>query len=352
VEFVSESIDVFPFMEPPRGVRRREDLLLADPLPGPLKLWRDAPPIEAQHITQEFVSQKFAPPLGVFECDRVRLDWQTMTNERQPFFHRNPDVDELSFQIWGERTLITELGSVEHVRGDFSRIPLGVAHDNYGREESHLIFYAFAPVEEQLPARIVSNPELPPFPGWEAGTINELITGNMGKLGGELAISPTDERYLLELAERDTQRIQVLTPHVDAPGTTWLYKSADLWIGYCVIEGSTGMEYRRHLNCDEVQYQVDGNRYLVTQQGMLELQPGDFVRIPQAIAFADITAGTSHHVTLMSATPLLAVLDPVKTGEKVSTVQLDELRRGLKPPGNRRDDGAQTAAAPTDRWAY
>lgn len=325
---VQEVTDKFPFDEAPQVLRRQEELLLADPLPGPVKLWQDQSPLEAVHFPQAYRPQKFAPPRGVYESDHIRIEWQTMDDSRQPFYHRNCDADELSYQVWGERTLMTELGSLEHVPGDFSRIPVGVAHDNYGRQESHLLFYIPAPVEERQRAVRTSELRIPPFPGWQAATVNELVTECLGAPGHDVAIFPSDERLLLEQAERDTARIQILRADDSGPETTWLYRSAQVWIGRTLLGASGGREYRRHRNSDEIQYQISGRRTLVTQRGALHLEPGDFVRIPVGVAFASVSSEQSAHITLVSAHAVPQVAAASKKAERVAVEEIDSLRRG------------------------
>ena len=323
---VQEVIDTFPFTGAPRVLQRREELLLAPPLRGPVKLWQDQSPLQAVHFAQEYTAQKFAPPRGVYESDHLRVEWQTMDN-RQPFYHRNCDVDELSYQIAGERTLVTEMGTVELRPGEFSRIPRGVAHDNYGRQQSHLLFYIPAPVEElQTPARS-SELAIPPFPGWEPATLNELVTECLGGPEHDVAISPIDERLLLEQAAGETARIQVLRADPDASGTTWLYRSAQVMIGLTRLPGSDGREYRRHLDVDEVQYQISGRRTLVTQRGVLSLEPGDFVRIPVGVAFTSVSTEASQHVTLVSALAIPQFAAASKKAELIAIADLESLRQ-------------------------
>jgi len=328
MSIIKEVLDVFPFAAAPRVLQRDEELLLAEPSPGPapVKLWQDQAPLEAVHFAPEYAPVKFAPPRGVYESDHLRVEWQTM-NFRQPFYHRNCDVDELSFQIWGERTLMTELGTVEHVPGDFSRIPRGVAHDNYGREQSHLLFYIPAPVEElQAPVRS-SELTLPPFPGWEAAPNNELTTECLGGPEHDVAISPIDELLLLEQAARETDRIHVLRAAEDTTGTTWLYRSTQVMIGRTHRPIADGREYRRHLDVDEIQYQISGRRTLVTQRGTLRLEPGDFVRIPVGCAFASIHAEASAHITLVSTFPIPQFAPTSKTAEPITAAALERLRQ-------------------------
>src|SRR5947199_7404845 len=54
--------------------------------------------------------------------------------------------------------------------------------------------------------------------------------------------------------------------------------------------------YIRRLGADEIQYQVDGTRTLVTQRGVVTLEPGDFVTIPRGCAQASVSTGRSRHL--------------------------------------------------------
>ena len=163
---VREHLDVFPFETAPRVLRRRESNLLARAEPGPIgPLWSDAVPIEVVHFDQTYRKQPFAAPRFLYEGLQGRIEWQQM-DFRQPFYHRNLDVDEMSYQIAGERTLMTEYGTAELRSGDCVRIPAGVCHDNWGRQESHILWYLPEPCLERLPAQRTTQPLIPPFPGW------------------------------------------------------------------------------------------------------------------------------------------------------------------------------------------
>lgn len=108
---VTEILDPFPVDGNIHKLKRREDLLLQVPPPTAMKLWRTHDPLVAVHFPQQYIPAKFAPPRDIYAGDFLRLEWQQM-NARQPFYHRNADVDEISYQVSGERTLMTELGSV------------------------------------------------------------------------------------------------------------------------------------------------------------------------------------------------------------------------------------------------
>jgi mannose-6-phosphate isomerase-like protein (cupin superfamily) len=326
---VHETIDALPRRNDVHRIARHEELLITEPKPGPMKLWQEHSMLEVVHFPQEYAARPFAPPLGIYEAEHLRLEWQTMDN-RQPFYHRNADVDELSYQIAGDRTLITELGVVEHVPGEFSRIPVGVAHDNYGRKESHLLFYVPAPVTEAQPELRTSEPAFPVFPGWEPAVINEMTSVCLGAVGHDVAIAPVDEQLLLERCREDKERLKVLATG-SGPGTTWLYRSPDVWIGTTRCEdGADGSAWQRHLGGDEIQYQISGQRTLVSQRGTVELGPGDFVRVPLGVAFTSLVpAGgqASSHITVLSAEPVPLVAPAARTAAP-STPQLLEQLRG------------------------
>ncbi|MEV0038944.1 hypothetical protein [Streptomyces sp. NPDC050804] len=307
-------------------VERDERLLLspAHPNPFPVKLWRDHEPLSVVHFPQEYEAVPFAPPRGVYESAQVRVEWQTMDN-RQPFYHRNCDVDEISYQIAGDRTLMTELGAVEHRPGEFSRIPRGVAHDNYGRRESHLLFYSPAPVTEETGPSRRSESALPPFPGWEPGDRNEAITQCMGTPGHDITVAPVDERQLLDHVHRDKRRLSVLALP-DAPGTTWLYRSGTFRLGTVRQLPDTPRIYRRTLDADEIQYQISGRRTLVSQRGTVELGPGDFVRVPLGVAHTSLcAAGESRHLALHSDRDLPQIARTTRTAAYLAPGDLTDL---------------------------
>jgi quercetin dioxygenase-like cupin family protein len=303
------------------SVVRDEHLLLSPPHPlkMPIKLWHDHPPLTVVHFPQEYRAQPFAPPRGVYENDEIRVEWQTMDN-RQPFYHRNCDVDEISYQIAGERTLMTEIGVIEHRPGEFSRIPRGVGHDNYGRAESHLLFYLPAPVTELVPPDRESEPVFPPFPGWQPGAANEAITQCMGAVGHDITVFPIDERRLLDQVYRVDARMRVLRAGRD--GVTWLYGTDHVRLGMVAVKPGGERRYRRTLDADEIQYQARGHRTLITQRGVLELGPGDFVRIPLGLAHAGVVSEPGEYVVLLSHRELPQVAETTRTANQYTSDHL------------------------------
>ncbi|SFK75733.1 hypothetical protein SAMN05421835_13230 [Amycolatopsis sacchari] len=322
---VIEDVMVLGADAPLRSVTRDENLLLSPPHPPkvPLKLWRDHPLLSVVHFPQEYRAQPFAPPRGVYENDEIRVEWQTMDN-RQPFYHRNCDVDEISYQIAGERTLMTELGVIEHRPGEFSRIPRGVAHDNYGRAESHLLFYLPAPVAELAPPDRKSGPVFPPFPGWQPGAVNEAVTQCMGTPGHDITVFGADEQRLLEQVHAEDDRMTVLRAAPE-PGTTWLYGTDRVRLGVVTTAPGGRRRYRRTLDADEIQYQARGARTLITQRGVVELGPGDFVRIPLGISHASVASEPGEYLSLLSHRELPQIGETSRTAEPCSAALLDSL---------------------------
>ncbi|MEE6169679.1 MULTISPECIES: hypothetical protein [unclassified Mycolicibacterium] len=320
---VIEDVMVMGSEEPLRRVERDERLLLAPAHPGKggKKYWREHPELAVVHFPQEYQAQPFAPPRAVYENDQVRLEWQIMDG-RQPFYHRNCDVDEISYQIDGERTLMTELGVIEHRPGEFSRIPRGVAHDNYGRKESHLLFYIPAPVTETAVSIRNSEEVSPPYPGWELAPANEAVTQCMAAIGHDITVFPADEQRLLNHVRSTSERIGVFRGD-SAVGTNWLYLAEHFRLGVTVSEGNRVRHYRRTVDADEIQYQARGFRTLFTQRGIVNLGPGDFVRIPLGIAHASASAGPSEHIVLQSHLELPQIAETTRTADIYSIERLE-----------------------------
>ncbi|MFD3459813.1 hypothetical protein ACFWVM_08910 [Nocardia fluminea] len=330
---VIEDVMIMTSDQPLRSIERDEHNLLTAPHPStmPVKLWRDHPPLTVAHFPQEYQPRPFAPPRGVYENDQIRIEWQTMDN-RQPFYHRNCDVDEISYQINGERTLMTELGVIEHRPGEFSRIPRGVSHDNYGRAESHLLFYVPAPAAETCPAPRTSERVMPPFPGWAPGQINEAVTQCMGTAGHDIAVFPVDEQALLDRVVHEHDRMPVLNVP-KALGSTWLYQAEQFRMGTTTFAGEADAvrRYRRTLDADEIQYQISGRRTLLTQRGIVELGPGDFVRVPLGIAHASVGHEPGAYISVLSHRELPQVADTARTAQPCSPEYLASLTGERSP---------------------
>ncbi|MER7692463.1 hypothetical protein [Streptomyces sp. NPDC097610] len=319
---VIEDVMVLGTDHPLRSIIRDEHQLLSPPHPPkvPVKLWGDHPPLNVVHYPQEYQPEAFAPPRGVYENDEIRVEWQKLDG-RQPFYHRNSDVDEISYQIGGDRTLMTELGVIEFQPGEFSRIPRGVAHDNYSRAESHLLFYVPAPVAELLPAQRESHAQIPPFPGWQPGEVNEAITQCMAAAGHDIAVFPADEQLLLEQVHNEDRRMSVLHADPDQ-AVTWLYATNGLRLGLVTVMPTGERRYRRTLDADEIQYQAHGRRTLITQRGVVGLQPGDFVRIPLGVSHSSVATERGDYISLLSHRELPQVAGTTRTADPYTLERL------------------------------
>ena len=332
---VTERFDVFPFLEPARKLLRDEQALLSPAVPPPMGIrWDPVPPLRVIHFDQEFEDKKFSPPQILWEGDSGRIEWQQM-DFRQPMYHRNLDVDEMSFQIYGPRTLMTEIGTVELLPGDLVRIPVGVAHDNWGRRASHILWYFPSPITEVGDVLRRSEVLVPPFEGWQPEMVNEVHTNCLGgrpvsvRTGPQhcdTAVQLSDETLLLEQGHSETERLQVLHPEPSGNETDWVWQGPDHWIGLTSVTDSDGRTYTRHRNVDEVQYQVTGTRLLISANGVVELTPGTFVHLPVGVAYASIVAGTSTHVTTLCRGALECVYDKAAESASWTPEEIDAYR--------------------------
>lgn len=312
MKIVSETICGEPFDRPVRVIERMESLLLQSP-PAPMMrfLSPELAPLPIYHFGVDYVPVEFARPRGVFEGATLRLEWQTMDG-RQPFYHRNADVDEIGYQICGGRTLITECGTIEFEKGQFARIPVGVAHDNYGREDIHLILYFHGPAEPVVKPVAHGEYRVPPFPGWEPKPMVEVTTNNLGGPNGAVGYSMVDEDLLLGAAQRFADKLEVIEPQAPAGEIEWLYRAPKIWLGHTLLERTVERRYLRRLGADEIQYQAEGTRTIVSQRGVATLEPGDFICIPRGCAHANVTDGVSKHISLLTTEPVPPAAEPVR----------------------------------------
>lgn len=321
---VTETLDALPCAATTHTVHRSEPLLLTHPTPPP------HPPLAVAHFRLAYAPGPFAPPRDVFGGDALRLERQQMRG-RQPFWHRNVDVDELSFQCAGERTLMTELGSRELRGGDWSRIPVGVAHDNYGRAEVHLLFYVHAEAVEC--GGVVGRGEVlaRPFEGWVAGEeAAEVTTECLGARGCDVAVSLAEERVLLAHGEGVGERIVVQRAEGGGDGEyEWMYKAKEVWTGAVTLRNCSGEAYRRHRKADEIQCQISGRRLLVSQRGAVELEPGDFVCVPKGCAFTSV-AEESFHTSVLTTQEAPMKAEVARTAEVDSAGLIRDARERVK----------------------
>lgn len=328
---VTELIDSYPTSADVRQVHRNEELLLRPLGAAQVPFLRDHSLLKAITFPVQYFPSKFAPPVGIFESNYVRVEWQKMSG-RQPFYHRNADVDEISYHVSGERTLISEKGSVDLQVGDFARIPVTVAHDNRGLEDIHYLFYIPAPVVECVAPSRKTTYKSPPFTGWEPNPqIVEVMTECLAAMGCDISATPTDESLILEAAHLDPDPIQVLRAQAvgDATAETeWLYKSAHIWLGSTTLKQAKGTVYKRHRCADEIQCQVGGRRTLVTQRGMIDLEPGDFISIPLGTAFTSVSHGDEEctYLTVLTRFPAEPKKDASKSAKEVSFQAVAALR--------------------------
>ncbi|MFT4215078.1 MAG: hypothetical protein QM622_09925 [Microbacterium sp.] len=307
---IEEHWSTFPFTKGPRIVTRDERGLLLAP-EFTFKQLVPHPPIQVIHFPAEFEPGSFAIPRPVYESHYLRIEWQTMPGTRQPFYHRNTDVDELSFQVAGTRSLMTDIGLATMRPGDYTRLPVGVTHDNFSDDDIHVLFYFPAPVNELVPSYRRSEVVIPPQ-SWAAGPRPELVTECLGGPEHDITMGEIHEDDIWGHVQETDDRLEILRVDPDTVGTTWLYGSDELLIGQTNLRDDRGLAYIRTHNAEEMQYQISGERLLITQRGMVRLVPGDFVRIPLGVAHTSIVHGDSSHIRVCSAKTYLQVIDGVE----------------------------------------
>ena len=328
---VVELFDAFPFTSPPRRLVRDERALLAPAVPtAPGVSWDPIPPLVVNVVDQQFQDRSFEPPRILWESEYGRIEWIQM-NFRQPMYHRNLDVDELAYQIAGPRTLMTEIGTVELRPGDFVKIPVGIAHDNYGRKESHVLWYFPAGIEDVGTVSAQGEVLIPPFEGWRSETVNEVHTDCLGARHCDRAVQLSDETLLLEQADSETERLQVIRTDPAIGTTDWVWKGPHHWVGMTAVEDADGRTYSRHRNADEVQYQVEGTRLLVSANGVVEMTPGTFVHLPVGVAHTSISQGPSRHITTVSRHKFDSAYQGATESTKWSFEQIDAYRAERAP---------------------
>ena len=260
-----------------------------------------------------------------------------MDKFRQPFYHRNADVDELSYQVCGQRTLMTEHGTVDLEPGDFSRIPVGVAHDNYGIDDIHLLFYIPAPVTECYETARLADTRDVAYPSWVPKLVPEVMTLCLGGPECDIATCMIDERLVFEQAKKIAKDdlIKVLRPETRSGETTWLYKSKFVWIGTNDRDSNSNSNpvYRRNRCAEEIQCQLTGRRTLVTQRGVIEIKAGDFVCVPTGVAFTDISHEENRYISILShyEAPVVAPIKKearILTGKEVRALRMGEIANG------------------------
>ena len=69
------------------------------------------------HMSIIYIPEKLTPRRGIFENGYINIEWQK-TNGRPPFYHQNQDCDEIAYRTRGERSVLSELGTVDVQPGE------------------------------------------------------------------------------------------------------------------------------------------------------------------------------------------------------------------------------------------
>lgn len=315
MKIVTETMYPEPYDRPVRTVER-DEARMTQPLSEAAMRFLSPliEPLAVYHFPVVYEPVEFARPRGVFESESLRLEWQTMSG-RQPFYHRNADVDEIGFQVCGDRALITECGTVQFEKGQFAKIPVGVAHDNYGQEDIHLIFYFHGPTETCVEPVAHGELRMPPFEGWTPRPMVEVTTNNLGAPNGAVAYTMADEELIIGAAGRFADKLEVIEPRGAEGAIEWLYRAPKIWIGHTLLGPTSERHYQRRMGADEIQYQAEGTRTIVSQRGVVTLEPGDFTCIPRGCPYANLTDGPSKHISLLTVDTVPAVREPSRLAD-------------------------------------
>ncbi len=325
---VTEVLDGIPVDDSIREIQREETLLHIWPDPGKMKIWRSYDPLGAINMSLKHIKGPFAPPRGVYRSEYIHIEYQSM-NGRQPFYHRNTDADEITYHAWGERTVLTELGSVDLAVGDMARIPVGVSHDNRAKEDVHIIFYIPQGVREAAVAYRSSEYRMPPFEGWEGKNSIEFITEHLSEIGTDTSTFYTDEKMMLDNASTTPERMAVVRASGNE-GLEWMYKSENVWLGFNTFTSSQGHRYTSHRMAHELQIQTKGRRTLITQRGTLHLEPGDFVTIPLGCAFTSVAHEENVYIVVL----MRYSAEPKREFTKRAEPTTEDLLKQVRMTGN------------------
>jgi mannose-6-phosphate isomerase-like protein (cupin superfamily) len=105
-------------------------------------------------------------------------------------------------------------------------------------------------------------------------------------------------------------------------GVTWLYGTDHVRLGMVAVTPGGERRYRRTLDADEIQYQARGHRTLITQRGIVELGPGDFVRVPLGLAHASVVREPGEYGVLLSHRELPQVAETARIAEQYTKDRL------------------------------
>lgn len=151
-------------------------------------------------------------------------------------------------------------------------------------------------------------------------------------LGGpecDIASSAVDETLLLNHAKslpKDDLISVLRSTEASKGGIEWKYKSKHVWIGHTELSKSTGTpKYRRHRRAEEIQCQISGTRTVITQRGIITLEPGDFINIPNGVAFTDHVTHNSTHITVLTFKKAEAKGEIVKHAKPTTMEAIAEL---------------------------
>ena len=92
------------------------------------------------------------PPPILYQNDDMIVEFTKQIGPQSIGWHRGADMDELTIQLKGRRSIKSEAGTVKLGPGDMNVIPRGIAHSHDGdKNDEHVIIYTKKPLKRVAP---------------------------------------------------------------------------------------------------------------------------------------------------------------------------------------------------------
>jgi quercetin dioxygenase-like cupin family protein len=265
-------------------------------------------------------------PMVVFQNIDVRFGVESLAGAA-PYFRRNLDFDDITFQWAGHSTLECEYGTFELAPGGSVLVPAGVAYRINGSPGSLRVFaHCTEPVEVTMGEdKLVTHTEFDvsrvggPALGsksevgltgmviekmyhWEDGEVDELARPAEGMVGTAVSGRGMQQIRVFDFFDSRTG--------VGGPGPTF-YASPAFHAEAYNTEGDM-LAFHRGLDSDESWWQFSGGSTNESEYGVFPLSPGEVNHAPPGIAHRVIGTPEFLRLVLYSKRPLRLAIDPTK----------------------------------------
>lgn len=247
----------------------------------------------------------------------------------EPYFRRNLDFDEITFQWAGHTRLECEYGTFEIGPGESTLIPAGISHRHIGTPDSLRVFvHTNEPVEVTLGEdKMVTHTE------FEVTRIGGPSLGNGAVTTPKDTV--TERMYLWEEPEEIDE---LERPYEDLVGGATLGRGMQKIRVFDFFESRTGVDkgpgptfyvsptfhaetyntagdmlaFHRGLDSDETWWQFCGESTNESEFGKFMLLPGEANHAPPGIAHRVVGTPEFLRLVLYTKRPLRLMIDPAK----------------------------------------